>query len=254
MFTGLCVITRNIDTPKKLKRKSSDKGDMRSISKKKKKYILKHYGNISTNQLAKMLRISESTVYRVIKSNPARKTCHIVDPKPCGRKPYIFSIEDAEKIMEYRTKYRANCNTLEKLLLEKEGLRISHNQIYKLLKSKGLIYMQKNKRRKRSWVRFERKHSLSLWQGDWKLLKNGNWLIAFKDDASRLITTFGEFPNATSENSVKVLTEGIQIWGKPKAILTGRDAQFYASSKKGRPAGENYFQKFLGANDIQHIL
>ena len=37
-------------------------------------------------------------------------------------------------------------------------------------------------------------------------------------------------------------------------VLTGRDVQFYASSKKGKPSGKNQFQLFLEANGIGHIL
>jgi putative transposase len=58
---------------------------------------------------------------------------------------------------------------------------------------------------------------------------------------------------ATSENSVIVLKEAIQKYGKPKAILTGRDTQFFSSDKRGKPSSENYFQRFLRANNIKHI-
>ncbi len=155
--------------------------------------------------------------------------------------------------LTYRKKYNACSNTLE-ALLKRDGVVLSHNQIYRILKANGLIHKQKNKHKQKDWVRFERKHSLSLWQADWKLLKNGNWIIAFKDDASRLIVAYGEFTNATSENSIKVLAEGIRQWGRPLAVLTGRDAQFYASDKKGIPSGNTRFQDFLKANDIKHIV
>jgi putative transposase len=117
-----------------------------------------------------------------------------------------------------------------------------------------LIHSWKNKRKRKAWIRFERKHSLSLWQADWKQLKTGKWIIAFVDDASRLVTTAGEFDNATSEHSVEVLAAGIRRWGRPLSVLTGRDAQFYASNKKGKPSKPTVFQKFLEANDIQHIV
>ncbi len=43
------------------------------------------------------------------------------------------------------------------------------------------------KKKQRKWVRFERDHPMSLWQGDWKHLTvkgKSIWLIAFMDDAS----------------------------------------------------------------------
>ena len=38
---------------------------------------------------------------------------------------------------------------------------------------------------------------------------NGKWIIAYLDDASRLITGYGVFENATAENALKVLKEAI---------------------------------------------
>ncbi len=38
---------------------------------------------------------------------------------------------------------------------------------------------------------------------------NGKWIIAYLDDASRLITGYGVFDEATSENAIKVLKEAI---------------------------------------------
>jgi len=65
-----------------------------------------------------------------------------------------------------------------------------------------------NKKKRRKWVRYERKHSMSLWQGDWKRLGE-KWIIAFMDDASRLITCYGVFDSATTENTIKVLKNSL---------------------------------------------
>lgn len=204
--------------------------------------------------LSKEMRISKSSVYRIIKNLGGSKPYALPPPKRCGRKRHVFTAEEMQKIVDYRQKYKASCNTLQRLLKAKEGREIAHNQIYKLLLSKGMIHKQKAKRKRDTWTRFARKHTLSMRQTDWKLLKNGNWLIAFKDDAARTIVAAGEFQNATSENSILVLAEGIRKYGRPLSVLTGRDAQFYASDKKGKPSGKTKFQLFLEANNIRHIL
>lgn len=227
---------------------------MKAISDRKKRYILRHSEELSKRQLAKELKISRSTVYRVLRPLKTFPLYQLPKSKSCGRKQHIFTVEELEKTVEYRKKYKVNCNTLELLLRKNENLKLAHNQIYKILKNQDLIHMQKPKKKRNDWVRFERKHSLSMWQTDWKKLKNGNWLIAFKDDASRLIVGSGEFPEATSEHSIKVLTEAIRNYGRPLSILTGRDVQFYASDKKGKARGKNKFQLFLEANEIKHIL
>lgn len=227
---------------------------MKAIAERKKRYILRHSEEVSKRQLANEMEVDKSTVYRILRDLKDFPLYQLPKPRKCGRKPRIFTFEELEKAVEYRQKYKVNCNTLQKLLRKYENLILSHNQINKILKLKGLIHMQKPKKKRNDWVRFERKHSLSMLQTDWKKLKNGNWIIAFKDDASRLIVGSGEFAEATSEHSIEVLTEAIRNYGKPLSILTGRDVQFYASDKKGIPSGKNKFQLFLEANDIKHIL
>jgi putative transposase len=229
---------------------------MKSISKRKKRFILKHFNdeNFSRLQIAKVLKVSINTVYRVYKKYAGCNPYELPEVLPCGRKKRVFTELEVNKVLEYRSKYKCNCNSIELLLKQREGITLAHNQVYKVLKNKGLLHVSKKKRKRNTWTRFERKHSLSLWQTDWKKLKNGNWIIAFKDDASRLIVAYGEFSNATAENSVKVLIEGIKRYGKPKAILTGRDVQFYSSDKKGKASGKTLFQLFLETNHIKHVL
>ena len=52
----------------------------------------------------------------------------------------------------------------------------------------------------------------------WKLVL---W-IAYMDDASRLITGYGAFQEATAENAIGVLEKAIGKHGCPKEILTDR--------------------------------
>jgi putative transposase len=227
---------------------------MKPITARKRRFILRYFesNEFGKQRLARMLKVSKSTVYRVFCT--FKKSGKVTfEPGRCGRKPHPLTSTQVETIVTYRKKYKV-CDTTLQALLKENGLTFSHNKIYRTLKANGLIHKQKNKRKRKDWVRFERKHSLSLWQADWKLLKNGQWIIAFKDDASRLVVAYGEFTNATSENSKKVLAEGIRQWGRPLAVLTGRDAQFYASDKKGKPSGNTVFQDFLEANHIKHIV
>ena len=55
---------------------------------------------------------------------------------------------------------------------------------------------------------------MSLWQGDRKKLGE-KWIIAFMDDASRFITCYGVFNEATTENTIKVLKRGFAEYGIP---------------------------------------
>jgi putative transposase len=227
---------------------------MKPISCRKKRYILRHFGGESRHQLAREMKVSKSTVYRVAKNLRGCNLYHLPAPKKCGRKRHETTQDEVKIAVAYRQKYKANCNTLEMLIMAHEKRKMPHNRISDILRKEGLIHVQKKKKKRNAWVRFERKHSLSMWQADWKQLQNGNWIIAFKDDASRLIVASGEFPEATTEHSIEVLVKGIRKLGRPRSMLTGRDAQFYASDKKGKPSGKTDFQRFLEANGIEHIL
>ncbi len=96
---------------------------------------------------------------------------------------------------------------LEKLIERDHSIHIPHNTIYKVLLKHSLVVESMNKKKRRKWVRFEREHSMELWQGDWKRLGE-EWIIAFMDDASRFITCYGIFDSATTENTIKVLRRG----------------------------------------------
>ena len=93
-----------------------------------------------------------------------------------------------------------------------------------------------------------------MWHTDYALLADGKWLIAYMDDASRFITGYGVFSNATGANAVGVLREAVAKHGKPAAMLTDRGAQFYAHESEGKKLGETEFQKELGRLGIRHIL
>ena len=102
-----------------------------------------------------------------------------------------------------------------------------------MLLSHGLVEINTKKRKQRKWVRYERDHSMSLWQGDWKefeLKGKKQWVIAFMDDSSRLITCYGVFDSPTTENTVAVLLlQGFADYGTPREILTDHGTQFVSA-------------------------
>ena len=107
------------------------------------------------------------------------------------------------------------------------------------------------KKKQRKWVRYERAHSMSLWQGDWKLINlNGEekWIIAFMDDASRVVTCCGVFDEATTENTIKVLRRGFAEYGIPDEILTDHGTQFVPS--RNRDSASHKFKQFLAEHGV----
>ena len=69
---------------------------------------------------------------------------------------------------------------------------ISYSKVYRIMKEGGLVAPSTAKSRRRKWIRYERKHSNSMWHTDWHVMKDprfrGLHLITYLDDASRCVT------------------------------------------------------------------
>ena len=134
------------------------------------------------------------------------------------------------------------------------GIHIPHNTIHRMLVSNGLASEEKEKKRRRRWIRYEREHSNSMWHTDYKQLDDGRWFIAYQDDASRFITGYGVFEHATTGNALAVLREAVGNYGRPASVLTDHGSQFYANESEAKRRGESEFEKTLVALGIRHIL
>lgn len=84
---------------------------------------------------------------------------------------------------------------------------------------------KKKNQRKCKWVRYERRHSNSLWHADWTE-KDGKQILLIEDDASRLLVGFGVFDNATAENSVATMKQVMEKYGVPKQVMTDHGTHF----------------------------
>jgi putative transposase len=165
-----------------------------------------------------------------------------------------ISLRDATLILEAYDRLKVNALTLESVLKHVYGMNLPHNRIHMVLKENGRALPQPSKQRRRRWVRYEREHSMSLWHTDWKQLSDGAWWIAYMDDASRLIVSYGVFQEATAENTIHVLKQAITKHGCPREILTDRGSQFYANEGERKEKGISQFEQYLADNGIKHIL
>ena len=143
---------------------------------------------------------------------------------------------------------------LEDIIRSETGIHIPHNTIHRVLLENGMAERQPGKGGRRKWVRYERIHSNSMWHTDYKQLDDGRWFLAYQDDASRFITGWGVFENATAENAMGVLDEAIKNHGRPASILTDHGSQFFANESEAKKKGESAYEKRLVALGIRHIL
>jgi putative transposase len=215
--------------------------------------IQQKLGGRGTGELALIQRVSRRRVEQLWQAY--RRTGIIPALKKAGRpRKVTISLQDATLILETYDNLKVNALTLETVLKHNHGLNLPHNSIHAILKENGRALPQPSKQKRRKWVRYEREHSMSLWHMDWKQLWDGRWWIAAEDDASRLIVGYGEFQDPTAENTIQVLKQAIDKYGRPREVLTDRGSQFYANECERREKGISQFEAYLAEQGIKHIL
>jgi putative transposase len=204
-------------------------------------------------EIARYFQVTRQRIYQIINAfNEIQEPPVLKQP---GRPPQFIDKATEGLILE---SYHANNMSpihLEKKIEETHGIHIPHNRIYKVLLSHGLVEINMKKRKQRKWVRYEREHSMSLWQGDRKefvMNEKKHWLIAFLDDSSRLITCYGVFDSPTPENTISILRQGFDEYGPPREILTDHGTQFV--SARDQEHAHQTFKEFLIQYGIKHIV
>ncbi len=137
---------------------------------------------------------------------------------------------------------------LEKLLRAK-GIKASHNKIHEVLKAHGLAKREPKKSKRRKWIRYERRHSNSLWHTDWSEI-NRRKVIVIEDDASRFIVGYGDFSSATEENTRRVFAQAFALHGLPKQVISDHGSTFVnVHDAKGKHCFSDWL-KSLGVKPI----
>lgn len=210
---------------------------MKKLNKKKIKWIVKEVERreLGVWTIAQTQKITKQHAYRIAK----KFKNHEPEFKRCGRKPKQITDEERNIVIQAYKEIRASAVMIEQYLDEK-GIHINHNRIHRILLEAKLAKEEHRKKNRRKWVRYERKHSNSLWHTDWFEFK-GKPCIIYIDDASRFIPSHGEFTNANTENSLKVFHKGLK-YGKPKQVMSDHGTQF-----------ENQFMNGLIAVGSKHI-
>lgn len=171
---------------------------------------------------------------------------HEVRLKAQGRKPTPISQEEFEVVRKEKEHIGLGAVNLQTILAEK-NIHISHNRIHRILKELKLANTEPKKAKRRKWVRWERRHSNSLWHTDYFEYK-GKQYILYEDDASRFITGYGEFWTATTDHAIEVFDAAVKKWGKPKQVLSDHGTQFCSDDNK-----TFRFQEHLKAKGVELI-
>ena len=203
-----------------------------------------------SQEIATALRIDERTVYRWwrVYRKHGWASLHVKSHRPntIHRTPQ----ETVDLILQLRrARNWGPCRIEGYLRNYNRQSRISHTTIHKILNQAGLNNPIPNPRKVWGKRRFQREHSNSLWQGDYKLTEDDEWMISFLDDHSRFIPGSRTHHNPTAKHAITLLEESISQYGKPEQVLTDRGTQFYPAR-----GGISEFTQFCTRNGIQHII
>ena len=86
--------------------------------------------------------------------------------KKPGRPKMNRDLKEATMILEAYDQHRLGAVNLERIINTKQGVHIPHTRIHEVLSMNSKATPQPNKQRRRTWVRYERTHSMSLWHMD----------------------------------------------------------------------------------------
>jgi len=222
-------------------------------------YIVRHKRKSkSTRDLSEELDLCPSTIRRVW--THWNKTGTLLSLKGPGRPMKAITKDEEDLVLKAYGIYKLGARRLERVIKTVYKRQIPHNKIHRILLAHSKARRNPNKQaRRKPWVRFERKHSLSMVQIDWHDSKviEGKKVCVVLDDASRNILAGGEFDNATAEISIALIRDCLIKYGPIRTVrevLSDHGPQFFANKNAENIETKSSFDEFLQDEGIKHIL
>lgn len=167
-----------------------------------------------------------------------------------GRPTRRATKEEVLVVKEAFRKYAVSASSLEKLIKRDFNIHIPHNLIHKIMLDHKMAKKKAKKDvRKKDWVRYERRHSLTAVHIDWHYCPHkAIWVFAVLDDASRKLLALLEVNSPTTEESIHGMNLALKH-GKIKQCISDHGSQFTSNVD-----GESKFKDFLKNAKIKQIL
>jgi transposase InsO family protein len=146
------------------------------------------------------------------------------------------------------------CERISQMLLRGPALPASPSAVARALREAGYELHETPTRPHPDKVRhFERARPNQLWQTDLFtfILKRQNrrvYLVAFLDDHSRFLVSFGLHASQSTALVLEVFRAAVAAYGSPEEVLTDNGAQYVTWR------GESAFHKELKQRGIRHIV
>jgi len=153
-------------------------------------------------------------------------------------------------VKESYEKYRICASRLNLKIQKDYNISIPVYSIHNILLELGFAKSHgRNDVRKKDWIRYERRHSLTAVHLDWFYHPGLEiWALPIIDDASRKLLALIETESPTTDASIDGMKEAMKH-GEIQQCITDHGTQFTKDeSSKAR------FPEFLEKNGIKHIL
>jgi len=168
--------------------------------------------------------------------------------KPVGRPRNQYPQQAIDLVVKLKKERGWGVHKITFMLKRDHGVRLSHNAVHRILSERGEIKQHPEKGFRYTYIRYERHHSNSMWQTDWKWLSDEEcWLTAYLDDHSRFVVGASKFTEATTTNTLELFHQSAGKHGYPKQVLTDHGTQYWKQS------GSKY-TKELKKSGVKHIL
>ena len=199
-------------------------------------------------QARKTARISVRRVYQV--KEAFDKTGEIPTiGKYAGRPRKPFDEWEIMAVKEAYERYRVSADTLERLIDRDLKKHIGHNRIHQILVYLGYAQKKSNKDvRKKKWIRYQRRHSLTAVHIDWHYFK-GIWVFCVEDDASRKLLALIESEKESTNNSILGMELALKH-GKIKQCISDHGSTFTSNFIDAN----SRFRDYLKSKGIKPIL
>ena len=199
-------------------------------------------------QARKVAKVSVRRVYQVKEAFDAKgEMPNIGKLTSRSRKP--FEEWEIQIVKETLEKYRMCADGLERLIERDSKRHIGHNRIHQILVYLGYGKKKGNRdKRKKNWIRYERRHSLTAVHVDWHYLK-GLWIFGVVDDASRKMLALIESDKESTDNSILGMKQALKH-GQIKQCISDHGSTFTCNFTDGY----SRFREYLKSQKIKPIL
>ncbi|MFH1210241.1 MAG: IS481 family transposase [archaeon] len=196
-------------------------------------------------------KIADITVRRVYQVKETfNKTGEIPEiGKNTGRPEKPLEEWEIDIVKKSFERYRVSADTLEKLIDRDYKKHIGHNRIHKILICLGFAKQKAKKDiRKKKWIRYERRHSLTAVHIDWHYFM-GTWVFGVEDDASRKLLALVESDKESTDYSIIGMEMALEH-GPIKQCISDHGSTFTSNFIDS----DSRFRDFLESKSITPIL